>query len=78
MVVADLGLLDGTRPDGSCEILGSGPVPPSLLADLSPDANIYGMIFGGAGRVLWLGRSRRLGNDAQRLAVAVRDGGCVR
>ena len=78
VVVADLGLLDGTRPDGSCEILGSGPVPPSLLADLSPDANICGMIFGGAGRALWLGRSRRLGNDAQRLAAAVRDRGCVR
>ncbi len=78
VVVADLGLLDGTRPDGSCEILGSGPVPPSLLADLSPDDNVCGIIFGGDGRVLWLGRSRRLGNDAQRLAAAVRDRGCVR
>ena len=34
------------------------------------------MIYGRAGRVLWLGRNQRLGNAAQRLAVAVRDGGC--
>ena len=78
VVVADLGLLDGTRPDGDCEILGTGPVPPSVLETLSPDANICGIIFGGKGRTLWLGRNKRLGNDAQRLAAAVRDRGCVR
>ena len=33
-------------------------------------------IFDRQGRVLWLGRNQRLGNAAQRLAVAVRDGGC--
>ena len=78
VVIADLGLLDGTRPDGDCEILGTGPVPPSVLEQLSPDAGICGIIFGGKGRALWLGRNRRLGNDAQRLAAAVRDRGCVR
>ena len=78
VVVADLGLLDGTRPDGDCEILGTGPVPPSVLGNLSPDTSICGIIFGGKGRTLWLGRNKRLGNDAQRLAAAVRDRGCVR
>ena len=78
VVMADLGLLDGTRPDGECEILGTGPVPPSILETLSPDDHVCGIIFGGKGRVLWLGRNRRLGNDAQRLAAAVRDRGCVR
>lgn len=34
------------------------------------------MIFDRAGRPLWLGRNQRLGNAAQRLAVAIRDGGC--
>lgn len=34
------------------------------------------MIFDRAGRPLWLGRNRRLGNAALRLAVAIRDGGC--
>ena len=78
VVVADLDLLNGTRPDGECEILGTGPVPPSILGNLSPDASVCGIIFGGKGRVLWLGRNQRLGNQAQRLAAAVRDKGCVR
>ena len=78
VVVADLGLLDGSRPDGECEILGTGPVPPSVLDRLSPDSSVCGIIFGGKGRVLWLGRNQRLGNGAQRLAAAVRDKGCVR
>ena len=78
VAVADLGLIDGSRPDGSCEILGTGPVPPSVLDNLSPDASVCGIIFGGKGRVLWLGRNQRLGNGAQRLAAAVRDRGCVR
>ena len=78
VVVADLGLLDGSRPDGNCEILGTGPVPPSVLDNLSPDTKMSGIIFGGKGRVLWLGRNQHLGNNAQLLAAAVRDRGCVR
>ena len=78
VAVADLGLIYGSRSDGSCEILGTGPVPPSVLDNLSPDASVCGIIFGGKGRVLWLGRNQRLGNGAQRLAAAVRDRGCVR
>ena len=78
VVVADLDRVDGSRPDGSCEILGTGPVPPSVLENLSPDTSVCGIIFGGKGRVLWLGRNQRLGNGAQRLAAAVRDKGCVR
>ena len=75
VVVAEI---NGSRPDGSCEILGAGPVPPSVLDNLSADASVCGIIFGGRGRVLWLGRNQRLGNGAQRLAAAVRDKGCVR
>ena len=75
VVVAEI---NGSRPDGSCEILGAGPVPPSILDNLSPDTSVCGIIFGGRGRVLWLGRNQRLGNGAQRLAAAVRDKGCVR
>ena len=78
VVVADIGVIDGTGPEGRCEVLGSGPVPPSVLGRLSPDTSLSGIIFGGKGRVLWLGRNQRLGNAAQRMAAAVRDGGCVR
>ena len=48
-VATDLGVIDGSRPDGSCEILGTGPVPPSVLDNLSPDAFVCGVIFGGKG-----------------------------
>ena len=78
VVVADIGVIDGTDPQGRCEVLGSGPVPPSVLGKLSPDTSLSGIIFGGKGRVLWLGRNQRLANAAQRMAAAVRDGGCVR
>jgi len=77
VVVADIGVVDGSNPAGRCEIPGTGPVPPSVLARLSPDAKLAGMIFAGKGRALWLGRSRRLANLAQHLAVTVRDSGCV-
>ena len=77
VVVADIGVIDGTDPGGRCEIIGTGPVPSSVIGQLSPDAALAGMIFGGDGRPLWLGRSRLLASAAQHLAVAVRDRGCV-
>ena len=77
IVVAEQGVVDGTKPRGRCEIIGVGPVPREILRTLSPDTELAGLIYDRAGRVLWLGRRQRLANAAQRLAVAVRDGGCV-
>ena len=77
VVVADIGVIDGTDPGGRCEIVGTGPVPSSVIGQLSPDTAVAGMIFGGDGQPLWLGRGRRLASAAQHLAVAVRDRGCV-
>ena len=76
IVTAPLGVVDGTNPGGEVEIIGVGPVPRRFLRTLSPDTEVAGMVFDRAGRPLWLGRNQRLGNAAQRLAVAVRDGGC--
>ena len=76
IVVAEQGVVDGTDPDGRCEIIGVGPVPPDILRTLSPDTELAAMIYDRKGRPLWLGRNQRLGNAAQRLAIAVRDGGC--
>ena len=76
ILVASVGVLDGTDPGGQIEMIGVGPVPRHILATLSLDTELAGMIFNRAGRPLWLGRNQRLGNAAQRLAVAVRDGGC--
>ena len=76
IITAPLGVVDGTEPGGKVEMIGVGPVPPDILKTLTPDTELAGMIFDRAGRPLRLGRNQRLGNAAQRLAVAVRDGGC--
>ena len=76
ILTAPVGVVDGTDPNGQVEIIGVGPVPRQILATLTPDTELAGMIFDRAGRPLWLGRNQRLGNTAQRLAVAIRDGGC--
>ena len=77
IVIAEIGVIDGTKPDGTCELLGAGPVPPAILDNLSPDTRIRGALFDTNGEVLWLGRSRRHASIAQHLAVAIRDRGCV-
>ena len=76
ILVAPYGVVDGTNPNGHCEIVGVGPVPRRILETLSPDTELAGMVFDRMGRPLWLGRKQRLANAAQRLAVTVRDGGC--
>ena len=76
ILLAPIGVVDGTDPQGISEIIGVGPVPAHILRTLSPDTEVAGMIFDRAGRPLWLGRNQRLANAAQRLAVAIRDRGC--
>ena len=76
IITAEAGAIDGTNPNGKVEVVGVGPVPRQILRTLTPDTELAGMIYDRQGRVLWLGRNQRLGNAAQRLAVAVRDGGC--
>ena len=77
ILTAPVGVVDGTNPNGQIEIIGVGPVPRPILQTLTPDTELAGMIFDRRGRPLWLGRNQRLGNiDTQRLAVAIRDGGC--
>lgn len=77
IIAVTAGVLDGTDPGGSCEIIGVGPVPPTVLDSLSPDDRLVGAIFGGDGQPLWLGRMERLASIDQYVAVALRDRGCV-
>ena len=77
IIIAEAGVIDGTKPHGLCELLGAGPVPPAILDDLSPDTRIRGALFDTNGEILWLGRNRRHANAAQHLAIAIRDRGCV-
>ena len=77
VITAEIGAIDGTDPDGEIAVSGTGPVPRSILESLSPDTELAGLLLAGNGQPLWLGRSQRLANAPQRLAVAVRDGGCT-
>ena len=76
ILVAQMGVVDGSDPAGHVEMIGTGPLPRDFLRRLTEDTELAGMVFDRKGRPLWLGRNQRLGNAAQRLAVAVRDGGC--
>ncbi len=76
IIAVTAGLVDGTDPAGSCEMIGVGPIPPTVLDRISPDDRLVGAVFGGNGQPLWLGRIRR-SNTAQYVAVALRDRGCV-
>ncbi|WP_349897554.1 HNH endonuclease signature motif containing protein [Parafrigoribacterium soli] len=55
----------------------SEPVSSASVRELGCDADIRLLTFGLRGEVLALGRTRRLFSPAQRLALAVRDGGCI-
>ena len=77
IIAVTAGVIDGTDPDGSCEIIGVGPVPSTVLDSISPDDRLVGAIFGGDGQPLWLGRMKRLASVDQYVAVALRDRGCV-
>ncbi len=76
ILLAPFGVVDGTNPAAQVKMTGVGPVPRKILETLTPDTELAGMVFDRAGRPLWLGRKQRLANAAQRLAVAIRDGGC--
>ncbi|MEP6479745.1 MAG: DUF222 domain-containing protein [Rhodoglobus sp.] len=53
------------------------PVSAATIQELACDAGFRRMLLGTNGEVLALGRTERLFSTAQRLALAVRDGGCV-
>ncbi|WP_448811219.1 DUF222 domain-containing protein [Agromyces bauzanensis] len=53
------------------------PICAATARRMSADAELIPAVFGGEGLPLDLGRSARLFNRAQRLALAERDGGCA-
>lgn len=61
------------------EMIGVGPIADSVLARYlaNPATARYGAVLDGKGLPLWLGRTARYASDAQFLALAVRDRGCV-
>ena len=53
------------------------PICAATARRLASEAEIIPIVLGGRGEVLDLGHSERLFSEAQRRALAVRDGGCV-
>ena len=53
------------------------PIPVTELRDLAVDANILPSIFNTETQNLWLGRSRRIASEAQRIALTARDEHCI-
>ncbi len=58
------------------ELLGSGPLPDSILDRILCDADIAPLIVDPKGNPLWLGRTVRAASPCQWLGLMVRDGGC--
>jgi hypothetical protein len=62
----------------AAEMIGTGPIADSVLAELAAaDPEIVGAIFGTDGQPLWLGRQVRLASKAQLMALILRDKHCV-
>jgi len=77
VVTVSLDKLVGRDPDGFGQLCGSGPVPDEVLARYLAAGDLVGMVFGGNGQPLWMGRRRRHASVSQYLALVVRDKGCV-
>lgn len=53
------------------------PLPMQELVRLALKADIFPAVFDAKTQNLWLGRTRRTATDAQRIALMVRDQGCI-
>jgi len=53
------------------------PLPMEELVRLALKADIFPAVYDAKTQNLWLGRSRRTATDAQRIALMVRDQGCI-
>jgi hypothetical protein len=62
---------------GLGELAGGGPVSATAVRRLACDADVISAAFGTDSELLDLGRRARLVSPAQRLALTMRDRGCV-
>lgn len=60
---------------GTCHVEGHGPIEPATAERLLCTARVQGVLVGQGGKVLNLGRTKRLATRAQRRALKVRDKG---
>ncbi|WP_420625718.1 DUF222 domain-containing protein [Candidatus Poriferisodalis sp.] len=76
IVRADLAALND-QPGGFAEICGVGPIPPSALARLACNSDVWVEIFGDTLTPLYETVARRAPTAAQRRALIARDGACI-
>ena len=75
LVIANYDLVAGQLADA--ELLDGTPLSADELLQVALEAKILPALFDTAGQPLWLGREYRDANEAQRIALAARDRGCV-
>ena len=69
--------INANNPDAAAEMVGVGPVPDSVAAEILSRANIFLKIADLEGKTLWWGRLKRRATLTQFIALAARDKGCV-
>jgi hypothetical protein len=70
LVLIDLDTLRTGLPEGGvCETFDGQPLPPATVRRLACNADIIPVVLGGAGRVVDVGRARRLATADQRRAL---------
>ncbi len=75
LVIADYDTVAGQLADA--RLVDGTPVAASELLKLALEAKILPALFDAKEQPLWLGREHRHASDAQRIALAARDRGCV-
>ncbi len=75
VVVADYDLLAGQL--GDTRLVDGTPLAPSELLKVALEADILPALFDSKSQPLWLGHKTRTASVAQRVALAIRDRGCV-
>ncbi|MYG93388.1 MAG: DUF222 domain-containing protein [Acidimicrobiia bacterium] len=61
----------------NARLADGNPLPMQELVHLALQADIFPAVFDAKTQNLWLGRSRRTATDAQRIALTIRDQGCI-
>ncbi|MCE2531492.1 MAG: DUF222 domain-containing protein, partial [Acidimicrobiia bacterium] len=75
LVIADYDLVAGQLASG--RLADGTPLAADELVRLALEAKILPALFDTEGQPLWLGREYRDASDAQRIALAARDRGCI-
>jgi len=75
VVVADYDLVSDQLADA--RLIDGTPIAPSELLKVALEADILPALFDTKGQPLWLGHKTRTATVAQRVALAIRDRGCV-